>query len=174
MAPESSSTAAVADTAPPIAPAGFLAARAGDPSQITGQWPATAFSCEGQRSLQVLSDTDSAGVLIVMALPDSGNPVMSYPIALPDGQSLAAGTARMAVQRILFYGLAYAASDGTVELTRLDRGASGRFDVQLVDAATARESRYAGTFTNLRVERGPLDLCQLAGQPDSAPTGSIK
>ena len=166
--PETTAVQVADDTIPPVARSGFLAARAVDvPSQINGEWPATVGVCPDQRALQILADADSVGVLIVIVRPDSGDPVMRYPVTLPDGRPPAAGTARLSVQRILYLGLAYAAANGAVELSSLERQASGRFDVRLVDAITARESRYVGAFSNLPLENWPPDLCALEGQRDS-------
>jgi len=163
----------VEDTTPPQAKPGFLAARTIDPGQISGEWAAVAGTCPEPPSLQILADGDSVGVLIVIA-PDSGNPVTSYPIAVPDGHRPAPGTARMSVQRILYTGLAYAAGEGVVELSRFDRRVSGRLDVRLVDAITGRNMRYVGSFVNLRFAAWPAGFCALDPPPDSVAPDPIE
>jgi len=162
------------DTVVPEAGPGFLAARTPDPGAISGEWPGRAGECADPPSLQLLVDGDSVGVLVVLGFPDSGPRVGSYPISPGELGWPRPGTARMGVQRILYVGLAYGAMGGSVELSRVDRGVSGRFDVRLVEATTEREVRYLGTFRDVPLGSWPADLCVMTLPPDSAAADSSR
>ncbi|HXV87250.1 MAG TPA: hypothetical protein VD793_11145 [Gemmatimonadales bacterium] len=162
----------LSDTTPPAARAGFLAARTEDPGQISGEWPAAAGACADPTSLHILADGDTVGVLMVL-IPLAGNAAVTYQVTPSGSGPPQPGTARMGVQRILFTGVAYAADEGTVRVTRFDRRISGQFSVRLVDAASGRPLRYAGSFRDLHVKAWPADFCALT-PADSLPLEPLR
>ncbi|MBI3981971.1 MAG: hypothetical protein HY337_03610 [Gemmatimonadetes bacterium] len=162
------------DSAPPVARAGFLAGRTDDPAPLTGEWLARAGECPDPPSLQLLAEGDSVGVLIVLTYPDSGSRETRYPVESPDSGPPAPGTARFGIQRIQYLALGFRAVAGTVDLSRLDRRATGAFAVRLLEAITQREVRYAGSFRGVRVEPWPADLCVMVAAPDSAAADVVR
>lgn len=175
-APQGEDTAGafVHDSLPPAAQPGFLAARTDDPSQLGGAWAARAGECPSPPSLQVMAESDSVGVLVLIAYPDSGPRTTVYRVVLPDSAAPSPGTARLGVQRIQYLALAYRGVGGWVALSDLGRRVTGRFDVTLADVTTQRELRYVGSFRDVRIEPWPRDLCALEARTDSAAADSVR
>ncbi len=164
----------VRDSLPPPAPSGFLAARTDDPSQLIGAWAARAGVCPSPPSLQVLAESDSVGVLMLLAYPDSGPRATSYRVVLPDSAPPSPGTARLGVQRIQYLSLAYQGAAGWVEVSDLGRRVSGRWDVTLKDVTTQRELRYVGSFRDVPIEPWPGVLCALEAGADSSAADVVR
>jgi hypothetical protein len=118
----------------------------------------------------VLAQGDTVDLLIVLWLPADSAAEGPYPVLGPLDSTLAPRTARVGAQRWLYADLAYRALQGTVWLERLDRHATGRFDVVLDESISHDQARHLGVFNAVPVDSAPEPLCrpaQPAGQDSS-------
>ena len=163
-------TAASADTTPPPARPGTLVARSvqedGAPG---GSWRLRAGVCTDPPSFQLLAQSDSTDLLMVLHLPRDTAAVGTYVVAGPTDTTLRARTARMGIQEVRYADISYQATSGTVQLDRLDRVAAGRFDVMLHGMPTHQTTRYLGVFDAIPVDTLGAAACRVA-TPDTART----
>ena len=152
------------DTTYPPRRRGALIARSAIPSPLSGGWRATAGLCSEPPSLQLLAPGDSVDVIILLRSPAGGWVTGAYAVVAPEDTTDAPGTARMGVQRVLYVDQAYRSERGSVELSRLDRLASGRFDVVLRELSSEDTLRYLGVFDRIRVDSLPAAECQAAAR----------
>lgn len=140
---------------------GRLVARGTDDVPLGGSWRARAGWCDRPRSLQIANLGDSVDVFLLLFPPDSGEPARMYPVV--QGDSAPQGGedphARVGVQRLGYQVSSYQGIRGTVNLERLNRTASGRFDVTLREALSWDTVRYLGVFSGLPVDTPPPELC---------------
>lgn len=161
-------TAADSATAAPRHPEpvrGRLVARAVGAGVLGGSWRARVGQCERPRSLQIASEGDSVDVLLLL-WPDSGAPEQQFPVIQRDSAPAQGPHARVGVQRLGYLVASYQGMRGSVTLERLNRTASGRFDLTLREAMTWDTVRYLGTFADLPVEAWSPELCGAAA-PDT-------
>jgi hypothetical protein len=158
-----------ADTTPPLARAGMLVTRApSEPGTLDGRWRPHAGVCATPPTLQLLVQSDSLDLLLLLNLPEDSAPVGTYAVVLPtDTAGPAAHTAQIGVQQMRYTDLAYQGSAGTVRLERLDRSASGTFDATLQEAPSHRTFRFLGVFDAIPVDTLGAAACRLA-EPDTA------
>lgn len=170
--------AAAGDTAPPVPAApdtaypaprrGALIARSAFPGPLSGEWQPRAGVCGGLPSFQLLARGDSVDVLVVLQLPAEGPATGAYAVAGPEDSTAGPRTARIGVQRLEYVDLAYRSERGSLELNRLDRVASGHFDVVLREVTSPDTVRYLGVFERVRVDSLPEPDCRAAAR-DVAP-----
>ena len=152
------------DTTYPPARRGALVARSALPSPINGEWVATAGLCNEPPSFQLLAPGDSVDVMILLRSPAEGWATGAYAVAAPEDTTDAPRTARIGLQRVLYIDQAYRGERGAVELSRLDRLASGRFDVVLRELNAQDTVRYLGVFDRIRVDSLPPAECRAAAR----------
>lgn len=167
-------TEAVDDTVPPAAVApdttyprprrGALIARSAFPGPLSGEWQPTAGVCGGLHTLQLLARGDTVDVLVVLQLPAESPATGAYVVRDPEDSTAGPRTARIGVQRVQYADLAYRSERGSVELNRLDRLASGRFDVVLREVTSQDTVRYLGVFERIRVDSLPEPACRAAAR----------
>lgn len=148
---------------------GRLVARTAGTGALAGSWRARVGRCDRPRSLQIASDGDSVDVLLLLLLPDSGEPTREYPVMERDSAPPGGGQphARIGVQRLGYMVASYQGASGAVRLDHLNRTASGSFDLMLREALNWDTVRYLGTFADLPVEPWSPEIC---GSPaDSSP-----
>lgn len=162
---------AVADTTPVAAapdttyrPArrGALIARSALPSPLSDEWQAAAGVCGNPPIFMLLGRGDSVDVLVLLRLQPGDSVTGVYPVAPPEDTTAALRTARVGVQRMLLVDRAYRAERGAVEVSRLDRLASGRFDVVLREVTSQDTVRYLGAFEAIQVDSLPAFACEVA------------
>ncbi len=156
-----------ADTTYPAPKRGGLAAHSVGPGGLGGEWIPRAAVCAAPPSLQVLARGDTVDILLVLWLPPGGAATGAYAVLGPLDSTMAPRTARIGVQRMQYVDLAYRGLSGTVWLERLDRRATGRFDVVLDEMVSHEQVRYLGVFNAVLVDSGPEPLCRPARR-DSA------
>jgi hypothetical protein len=146
------------DTTFPTPRRGALVARPIDPVGPDWEWQARAASCADPKTLQLLARGDTVDLMIVLSLPADRAAEGRYAVLGPLDSTVAPRTARVGAQRWLYADLAYRAMRGTVWLERLDRQATGRFDVVLDESISHEQTRFLGAFTAVPVDsaRGPL------------------
>lgn len=150
----------VVDTTFPAPRPGMLVARPAERGSLGGAWRVRVGSCADPRSLQLLARGDTVDLLLVLWLPQDSAPTGAYTIREPADSSVAPRTARMGVQRLLYADVSYRAWRGTAWLERLDRQASGRFDVVLDESVSHDQVRYLGTFSAVPVDSAPEPVCR--------------
>jgi hypothetical protein len=102
--------------------------------------------------------------MIVLRSPSAGWTTGTYVVVSPEDTTDAPGTARIGVQRVSYVDEAYQGERGRVELSRLDRLASGRFDVALRDLNSPDTVRYLGAFDRIPVDSLQSAECQTAAR----------
>lgn len=159
-----------ADTTYPTPGRGALVAHPVGRGTLGGEWEARAARCADPRTLQLTARGDSVDLLIVLWLPPDSSAEGPYTVLSPLDSTVAPGTARVAAQRWLYTDLAYRALRGTVWLERLDRRATGRFDLLMDETISHDQTRYLGAFNSVPVDSAPEPVCRLAppASPDSA------
>lgn len=165
---------AAGDTPPPVPLApdttyppprrGALIARSAFPGPLSGEWQPTAGVCGARASFQLLARGDSVDVLVLLRLPAAGPTTGAYAVAGPEDSTARPRTARIGVQRLEYVDLAYRGERGSVELSRLDRMASGRFDVVLREAISQDTVRYLGVFERVGLDSLPEPECRAAAR----------
>lgn len=150
------------DTTFPKARRGALVARPVGRGGLGGEWKARAASCADPKALQLMARGDTADLLIVLWLPADSAAEGPYTVLGPLDSTVAPRTARVGAQRWLYAELAYRALQGTVWLERLEREATGRFDVVLDESISHEQARYLGAFNAVPVDSAPELLCQPA------------
>ena len=158
------------DSTPPAAQAGALVTRAlGEPGPLNDRWQPTAGICVSPPSFQLLAQSDSVDVLLLLDLPEDSAAAGRYVVPAPTDSTASGRLARLGVQQLRYTSLSYHAQVGTVQLERLDRAASGRFDVTLQEMPSHRTFRYLGVFEGIPVDTLSQAVCQRAA-PDSTST----
>lgn len=152
------------DTTYPPGRRGALIARSAIPSPLSGEWRATAGVCGEPPSFQLLASGDSVDVILLLRSPTGGWAAGAYAVAAAEDTVDAPGAARLGVQRVLYVDEAYRGERGSVELSRLDRLVSGRFDVVLREFYSRDTVRYLGVFDRIRVDSLPAADCQAAAR----------
>jgi len=152
------------DTTYPAPRRGALIARPALPGPLGGEWTATAGLCREPPTLHLVAAGDSVDLMILLRSPSEGWTTGAYPVVSPDDTTEAARTARIGVQRVSYVDQAYQGERGSVDLSRLDQLASGRFDVVLRDLRSADTVRYLGAFHRIRVDSLPPGECQAAAR----------
>lgn len=147
----------------------MLIARSATPGPLSGEWRPAAGMCGSPPTLQLVARGDSVDVIVLLRLPENGPATGAYRVAGPQDTVAGPGTARIGVQRLLYVERAYRSERGAVELQRLDRLASGRFDVVLRELNAIDTVRYLGVFERIRLDSLPGAQCQLA--PGGLPPG---
>ena len=167
-ASDTARTTAPVDTTPPPARPGALVTRAtqegGPPGGI---WRPRAGVCTDPPSFQLLAESDSADLLVLLELPRDTTGVGTYVVAGSVDTSLQPRAARIGVQEMRYADISYQATSGTVRLDRLDRVATGRFDVMVRGLPTHQTTRYLGVFDAVPVDTLAAAVCRLAA-PDTA------
>lgn len=129
---------------------------------LGGDWSATAGVCAEPPLLQVVATAAGIGAIILVQLPDSGNPVMTYPIQLVDSGLPKPPAAQIGVQMLQEGASGFQAHAGSVVVQDLGRHATGRFAVTLRETRAERSVKYAGVFDRIPVESLPPDECRRA------------
>jgi len=164
---------AAADAAPhrtyPRSRRGALIARAAGPRPARGEWQPAAGVCGDPPTFQLVARGDSFDLILLLRFPSGGPPTGAYAVAPPGDTTAAPGTARLGVQGVVYAESAYQGELGVVELSRLDRLASGRFDVVFRELTSQDTVRYLGVFDRIRVDSLPAADCQPA--PRGVPPG---
>ena len=157
-----------ADTTPPVARARMLVTRAAsEHGALDGQWRPRAGVCGTPPSLQLLVQGDSVDLLLLVSLPPDSTPSGTYVVGSPADTTGPARAARIGVQQLQPADLAYQGIAGTVRLERLDRAASGTFDVTLQETPSHRTFRFLGVFAAVPVDTLGGAACRPAA-PDTA------
>jgi hypothetical protein len=154
----------VPDTTYPTARRGALLARPALPGPIGGEWVATAGLCPEPPTFHLLAPGDSLDLMIVLRSPSEGWTTGTYLVASPEDTTDAPGTARIGLQRVSYVDQSYQGARGQIELSRLDRLVSGRFDVALRDLNSQDTVRYLGVFDRIPVDSLPPAECQAAAR----------
>ena len=152
------------DTTYPQGRRGALVARSALPSALSGDWQPTAGVCHDPPSFHLLASGDSVDLMIVLRLPAEGLETGAYAVAAPEDTTASPRTAHLGVQRPLYADRGYRSERGSVELSRLNRLASGRFDVLLSDVTSQDTIRYLGVFERIRVDSLRGADCQTAAR----------
>ncbi len=156
------------DTTLPASRRGSLIARSALPGPFSGAWQPAAGVCGSPPSLQLLASGDSVDVLILLRLAAEGPATGTYTVASAEDTSTAPRTARVGLQLVSYADRALRSERGSVELSRLDRLVSGRFDVVLREFTSPDTVRYLGVFERIRVDSLPEPACR-ATTPDVPP-----
>ncbi len=156
------------DTTYPAPKRGALIAHSALPGGLNGEWTPQAALCAAPRSLQLLARGDTVDILLLLWLPADGAATGEYAVPGPLDSTAAPRTARVGVQRMQYADLAYRGLSGTVRLERLDRRATGRFDVLLDETVSHERVRYLGVFEGVPVDSAPEALCQPARRDSTA------
>ncbi len=129
--------------------------------------PARAGRCLSDRSIQVFAEDSTFGMLMRFRPAGEEDPVQTYPAGLSDSP-VTLPVAHLAVQ--LFEERrwsVYRADSGSIELSRLDDRASGRFAVRLESPLNQFRAVAAGVFQELPVVTLSALVCgdSVEGQP---------
>ncbi len=151
-----------ADTSYPTPRRGALVARAVTERALDGHWTARGTACPSPPAFQLLARGDTVDVLILLRLPQDEAAPGGYKVLGPLDSTDAPRTARVGVQRMQYVDLAYRGFEGTVWLERLDRSATGRFDIVLDEAVSHDRVRYLGVFDAVPVDSGSAAACTVA------------
>lgn len=145
----------------PAAARGRLAVQsAGGPKEIRGEWPAEAGMCERPPMLQIVSQVQGTGTIVLLALPET-NRVARYPVTMIGSGLPTPPAAQVGVQVFRADGPgAYQAAEGSVEIYAFEKTISGRFGVTLRQISTNARIQYAGAFREIAVK--PLDPAHCA------------
>jgi len=152
--------AVVVDTSFPVAHRGELVTRA-VPLVGVGRWKPLALRCAEPPSLVLLAQGDSVDVLVLVDFGKAPPGPGQYAVR-PEGYDAGSPGARVGMQRVQYSDVAYRAVRGTVDLERLDRYVTGRFDVLLREIEVGEEVRYLGAFDRVRVAPAPEAWCRRA------------
>lgn len=148
----------------------LVAVSAGETDTVRGSWPARATSCDQPPALEVVTQDQDVGTLILVHLYRGQSALSSYPVAAPDSGFPAPPAAQLAVQIASPGSMrAFQAVYGTVELSALDAAVSGRFAVTLREIQSHDSLRYVGTFEGIPL--GPAlvaDCAAIAGSENDA------
>ncbi len=158
----------VLDTTFPAPRRGALMAHGAAAGVLGAEWTPEAKVCSGPRSLQLLGLGDTVDILLVLRLPPQGAGTGRYAVLGPPDSTDLPRTVRVGVQRIQYVDLAYRGLRGTVWLDRLDRRATGRFDMVLQELVSHDEVRYLGAFNAVPVNSAPEPLCRPAPRDSAA------
>lgn len=153
---------ALVDTSYPTPRRGALVARAVTERALDGRWTARGTACPNSPALQLLARGDTVDVLILLRLPHDETAPGGYKVLGPLDSADAPRTARVAVQRMQYVDLAYRGFEGMVWLERLNRSATGRFDIVLDEAVSHDRVRYLGVFDAVPVDSGSAAVCAAA------------
>jgi hypothetical protein len=165
---------ATVDTTFPAPRRGGLVARPIDPVGPAWEWEARAARCVDPKTLQLLARGDTVDLLIVLWLPADSAPEGSYAVLGPQDSTVAPRTARVGAQRWLYADLAYRALRGTVWLERLDRQATGRFDVVFEESISHEPMRYLGAFNTVPVDSAADAACRPAQRAGRDSAGAAR
>jgi len=143
---------------------GALIARSATPGPLSGEWRPVAGLCGAPPSFQLVARGDSVDLIVLLRLPADGLATGVYAVAAPEDTAAGPRTARLGVQRVLYTDFAYRSERGSVELSRLDRLASGRFDVVLREVTAQDTVRYLGVFERVRVDSLTESQCRVAAR----------
>jgi hypothetical protein len=157
----------VPDTTYPQGRRGAMTARAAAPGPFVEVWHPTAGACASPPSVQLLAIGDSVDVMMVLRLSPDGPFTGTYPVTAPEDTTAQPQTARMAVQLVSYADRALRAARGSVEVSRLDRLITGRFDVVLEGFSAPDTVRLLGVFDRIPVDSLPETGCQ--AQPPGFP-----
>lgn len=151
---------ALPDTSYPEARRGAMTARAALPGPFVEVWHPKAGVCTAPPSVQLQALGDSVDVMMVLRLAAGGPATGRYTVTEPEDSTFAPGTARMAVQVVSYLDRALRATRGSVELSRLDRFLSGRFNVLLEGFSSPDTVPLLGVFDRIRVDSLPEPQCR--------------
>lgn len=161
-------TVPVAESLPPMPPfpeasRGRLAVQsAGGLHQIKGEWPAEAGVCQRPPMLQVVSQVQGTGTIVLLALPET-NRVARYPVTLIASGLPTPPAAQIGVQVFRPDGpAAYQATEGSVEVYAFTKTVSGRFGVTLRQISTNGRIQYAGAFKEVVIKQLDPAHCAIA------------
>lgn len=157
------------DTTFPAPRRGALIVRSALPGPFGGEWEPMAGVCASPPSLQLLASGDSVDVVVLLRLAGEGSATGTYAVPSPDDTTAADRTARVGVQLVSYADRALRAGRGWVELSRLDRLVSGRFDVVLEGFSSPDTVRYLGVFDRIQVDSLPEFACRAT--PPGLPPG---
>lgn len=160
--------AVVPDTMFPPPRRGAMTARAALPGPFVEVWYPKAGVCRTPPSAQLLAIGDSVDVMIVLRLPALAPLTGTYPLTPPDDTTAAPRTARMAVQLVSYADRALHGRRGSVEVSRMDRFMSGRFNVVLEGFSSPDTIPLLGVFDRIPVDSLPEAACH-AAPPDLPP-----
>lgn len=175
-------TAPVDTTLPPMPDypkptTGKLAMRSVGDLELDGALPAHAGRCRQPSMIEVLAQDPVGGVLVLLAVPDTGPVTGTYPVSFATTGAPTPPASQVAVQRLDAKQAAasYQALAGTVEVTAFGKEISGRFKVTLRDINTEAQSQYAAVFRGVPIRDLDADWCARAdkagsAKPDSAST----
>jgi hypothetical protein len=156
------------DSTPPAARAGALVSRAiAAPGPLTGQWRPQAGVCMDPPSFQLFARSDSVDLLLLLELPRDTVAPGTYVVVSQADSTRQPRTARFGAQLTPPADRAYQATGGVVRLERLDRLATGRFDMTLQEVPSHRALRYLGVFEAIPVDTLGLAVCRSL-VPDTA------
>jgi len=156
-----------ADTTPPVARAGMLVTRAAsERGALDGQWRPHAGVCATPPSFQLLVQSDSVDVLLLVSLPQDSAPSGTYVVTDLSDTAPPARAARIGVQEVRYADLTYQGIAGTVRIERLDRAATGTIDVTLQETPSHQTFRFRGIFDAVPVDTLAAAVCRPAA-PDT-------
>jgi hypothetical protein len=120
-----------------------------------------------------VADGQSVGTVALLFLPESGELLTSYPVAL-DSATPSPPVARVGVQVSGELGVrGYQGVHGTIELSALDGTADGRLAVTLRDVDAQDSLRYVAVFHGVSVARpGAAECAALGALLTPADTGA--
>jgi hypothetical protein len=139
---------------------GHLVTRSAGADEIAGEWPARAGTCEEQGTVQLVASGEGVGAILLFYLVPAADHATTYPVVPPMDSTVPEPPAiRVGVQLLRSrMGDSFQAFGGTVEVTQLDRRASGRLQLHLVNIDTRDTVLYAGVFSAVRVRAwSPLE-----------------
>ena len=109
-------------------------------------------TCDAAGSLQVLAESETFGVLLVLELPQNAEPIGRHPVSSVGAES-GRPAARVGAQTILGrQWVAYVADSGEVELSELGDQASGRFAVFLSSMMDRQTAMLSAVFQDVPVD----------------------
>lgn len=175
VADSTSDTAAIDTTLPPMpdypqAHDGKLAIHSVGDLELDGTLPAHAGRCRQPAMVEVLAQDPLNGVLILLAVADSGPVAGTYPITFAAEGTPTPPAAQVAIQRLDSHqgAASYQALAGSVEVTGFGKQMSGRLKITVRDLGTEAQSHYAAVFQGLTVQDLDAAWCARAIQADSA------
>jgi hypothetical protein len=151
---------------------GHLVTRSAGADEIAGEWPARAGMCEETRTVQLVASGEGVGAILLFYLAPGADHVATYPAVPVDSTVPEPPAIRVGVQLLRSrMGDSFQAFGGTVEVTELDRRASGRLRLHLVNTDTRDTVLYAGVFSDVRLRSwSPLECGALDESEEVADT----
>ena len=152
----------VAMPAFPAARRGRLVVASDGAFKLDGRWAARADVCADPPMFQLIAKDDTVGVIVLVALADSGDGTGLYEAGQPDDETGTQAPARVGIQLFQRQGaFAFRAVEGQVTLESLDRRTSGRMQVVMREVMREADVAVAAVFDAIPVTSLSAEECRL-------------